>query len=290
MATRVQIARPDIVRQFDEAKRKVHTKAELAAELTRNRSFWRLAQSTRAADFIEFLTDHAKLRKIVLKSPTYAPLTRYTWGEASDYQIALSIRPRSYLSHSTAVFLHGLTDSIPRVIHVNQEQSPKPPPTGSLTQQGIDRAFRRPQRQSQLVYSFGDARVVVLNGKYTGGLEVGELPGPDGELLPTTQLERTLIDSVVRPTYAGGVHAVLEAFRAARGRVSINTLVAVLRKLEYAYPYHQAIGFYLDRAGYEQRRLKLLANLGLEYDFYLAHAIKDRDYDPRWRLYFPEGM
>lgn len=60
-----------------------------------------------------------------------------------------------------------------------------------------------------------------------------------------TKLERTLIDIAVRPNYAGGVHHVLEAYAAAKSRVSVNVLLATLQKMEYVYPYHQVIGFYI---------------------------------------------
>jgi hypothetical protein len=46
----------------------------------------------------------------------------------------------------------------------------------------------------------------------------------------------------------------------------------------------------MQRAGYETRRLDLLRKLPIELDFYLAHGMKDRAYDPEWRLFFPKGL
>jgi predicted transcriptional regulator of viral defense system len=105
-----------------------------------------------------------------------------------------------------------------------------------------------------------------------------------------TRLERTLIDIAVRPDYAGGIYQVREAYRAARDRVSINTLIATLRKLDYVYPYHQAIGFYMARTGYDVSRTNRLLKLGMSVDFYLTYGIKDREYDAKWRLFFPKGF
>ena len=59
-----------------------------------------------------------------------------------------------------------------------------------------------------------------------------------------TNLERTLIDATVRPVYAGGVFEVRKAYELAKEKVSVNRLAALLQKLDYTYPYHQAIGFY----------------------------------------------
>lgn len=259
------------------------------AILTEHRQFWRLAQNTTTADFIRFLSSNG-LQEARLDSQAYAPVVRYIWRAATPFEVALSIKPGSYLSHGTAIFLHNLTNEIPRTIYVNQEQSPKPTPRGALTQEGIGRAFRNQQRVSKLAYTYSNSQIVVIAGKNTSQLEVGQLDGSAGEKLAVTKLERTLIDSTVRPAYAGGVFHVLEAYAAAKSVLSVNVLLATLKRLEYVYPYHQAIGFYMQRAGYEESRWRRVQELGVKYDFYLAHGLHEPEYDPTWRLFYPKGL
>lgn len=103
-------------------------------------------------------------------------------------------------------------------------------------------------------------------------------------------MERTLIDIAVRPAYAGGVYQALAAYRGAFGKVSAPTLLATLKRLHYIYPYHQAIGFYMQRAGYAAKQYERLKELGLRFDFYLAHDIREPDYSPEWRLFYPKGL
>jgi predicted transcriptional regulator of viral defense system len=186
--------------------------------------------------------------------------------------------------------LHGLTDLIPKTLYLNVEQSPKPAPSGSLTQRGIDQAFARKQRQSNMTYEHDGWSVTIINGKNTAALGVEELVGPSGERLRVTNLERTLIDITVRPTYGGGIFQVLEAYRAAKERVSTNRLAATLKKLDYVYPYHQAIGFLMESAGYGDKRYGLLRQQGLEFDFFLTHGMKQPEYSKAWRLFFPKGL
>jgi len=290
--SRLIVAKKDILATLDGAGKTVFTAPEISRLLAANREAWRLAQRTNTDEFIEFLGKQGKLRIIELQSPKYEKQRqrRYGWGEPSPYEVAASIRKGAYLCHGTAVFLHGLTDLIPKIIFVNIEQSPKPPPKGGLTQPAIDRAFANQQRQSNLTFPLNDHVITVLNGKNSKRLGVEPIRGPQGETVDATGLERTLIDIVVRPYYAGGVNEVLTAFRSAKKNVSVNRLIAHLKKLDYVYPYHQAIGFYLQHAGYDASRYEPLRELGLDFDFYLSHGLKKYLYDPAWRIRYPEGL
>jgi predicted transcriptional regulator of viral defense system len=289
--SRLTVAKKDILALFDRAPQKVYSQAQLAEILSKQRAYWRLAGRTTARDFIAFLERQGNLKANTFRAAKYGrETTRYSWGDASIYELGQSLKTRGYLSHSTAVALHGLTDLIPKTLYLNVEQSPKPAPSGPLTQHGIDQAFSRKQRQSNMTYDHDGWSVTIINGKNTDALGVEELVGPSEERLRVTNLERTLIDIAVRPTYAGGIFQVLEAYRAAKDRVSTNRLVATLKKLDYVYPYHQAIGFLMDRAGYGDKRSAMLRKLGLEHDFYLAHGVKQPEYSSEWRLFYPKGL
>ena len=184
--------------------------------------------------------------------------------------MALSLKEGSYLSHSSAVFLHGLNTQLPSTIYVNKEQSVKPLQNKSLTQDSLNNSFANNQRESNCIFRLRDSRIVLLSGKNTNALEVIEIAGPQGESLRTTSIARTLIDITVRPNYSGGAYQVVEAFKGARERVSGSSIITVLKNLNYVYPYHQDIGFYMSQAGFPSAETAKLRKLGLEFDFYLA--------------------
>jgi len=219
----------------------------------------------------------------------YRTATRYVWAEASPYAVAATLAPQAYLSHGAAVLLHGLSDQLPRTICVSREQSPQFRKADTLTQGGIDKAFLQPERVSNALFTYDNFQFVLLHGKNTGRLEVGAIMY-GREQLSVTKLERTLIDITVRPAYAGGVYQVLEAYRRAQPDMSTSILLATLKKLDYIYPYHQAIGFYMQQAGYKPEQYERLRGLGLNHDFYLAHGLREREFDSAWRLHFPKGF
>jgi len=287
--SRLQIARKEIVKFFDDRGPQIYSYKEIAAIFREGRNRWRLSQSLTTRGFFEFLIEKTCLQIKHLASDRYGTILRYAWRDVSPFQVGLSIRDGSYLSHGTAVYLHGLTDQSPKTVYVNREQSPKPRPR-SMTQEAINRSFSARQRKSNYIFLSDGWRFVLISGKNTAKLGVEKKKDPSGASVEVTNIERTLIDITVRPEYAGGVYQVLAAYQAARERVSVNVLLEILKRLNHAYPYHQAIGCYMQKAGYEEASYSTFAELGFHYDFYLAHGISNPQLNPVWRLYCPQGF
>jgi predicted transcriptional regulator of viral defense system len=262
--------------------------------LISNRESWRIAESTPVSAFIKLLIAEANIHEFEIKFPSsWTPkFSRYTWEEVPTLDLLSSLRSDFYFSHYTAMYLHQLTEQVPKILYLTWEKSQRGIPSHSpLVQKKIDWAFRQPPRTSNNIAILGDMQIYLLYG--TGDLGVTKIKGPEGDEVRVSNIERTLIDITVRPFYAGGVFEVLKAYQLATKKVSINKLSIMLKDLGYKYPYHQAIGFYLEKSGaYKESSIKIFRNIEKEYDFYLTYQMgnKDMSYSKEWRLYYPKGI
>ena len=290
--SRIQIAKPDIVTYFERQPSRVFKHDDLAKILAEQRSFWRLAAGTTVSKFIEFLSDDLSLNLVKFAFPARTEHC-FVWGKASTLEMLSNLKKNAYFSHYTAMSAHGLTEQTPTSIYLTAERASPSTSKSELTQEGIDLAFSSAPRITENVCTNKDKRIYLLNGAHTKmlGVVAQDLTAEDGSKVRAkmTDLERTLIDAAVRPAYSGGVFEVAKAFANALDRVSVNKLAAMLGKLSFTYPFHQAIGFYLERADYKANQLDLLRQ-SMQFDFYLSHQMGKTRYVKEWRLHVPDGF
>ena len=264
----------DINAFFAGSQQKVFKETDLKIILDKNRGQWGLPYGMSTKKFLEELLKHTdfKIAELVASGkPSYASdrIIRYSYG-GSIFEIALSIRSKAYLSHYSSVFLHGLTQQIPKTIYVTFEQSQKidtQSERSPMEQSAIDQAFSKPQREPSHFYSYLDYRIVPHNGMFTKHAGVSRLDSHFGQNILITNLERTLIDIAVRPSYSGGINVVLTAYREAKNSLSVNKMSALLSRINYKYPYHQAIGFYLEKAGFKESQINSFKSFPQNNDF-----------------------
>lgn len=289
--TRLEIAKPEILNFFRESPTKIFAYREIVSILDLNKKYWKLAQNISVWKFIEFLLQSKILKKITLEFP-YKKIVRYlTYDKISIFQLLLSIDKNSYYTHSTSLFLHGLTKTPPNIIYLNIEQSQHKTTQQKLMQSNIDLAFSRKQKVSNNITTFQNHKICLLNGKFTKKLGVTTIEKPKIGKIFLTNIERTLIDITVRPVYGRGVNNVLNIYKKVKNLISFEKLSETLTKLDYIYPYHQAIGFYLQKSKvYKETQIDIFKKPGLNYDFYLDYNMSKTKYSKEWRIYYPFNL
>jgi predicted transcriptional regulator of viral defense system len=208
----------------------------------------------------------------------------FTMDDFDHLECAGRFFNNSYLSHHTALFFNDLTEQIPKTIYVSYELSPVAGvKKGDLVQSGIDVSFSKPGREPE-IFSFASRSVVIHASKFSG--LTGVIKHGSGKF-SFTDVERTLIDSAVNPNLSGGIYNVLNIFQQGRGVYSVDKLLEYLIKLNYTYPYHQVLGFLLERSGAPEEQLSLFEKIGVRYRFYLDREITEPVLSKRWNLIYP---
>ena len=271
---------------------KAYTSFDLTKIFKEKRNEWNIADYRNHYHFLKFLADSNILKNIKLQHQSSAVIKQiYEEPDATLFNIALTIKKDGYLSNYTAMQIHQLTLQIPKSIYVSYGKGHSHSFNRNdivLEQNSIDLAFSKPQRITSESYKsvIDNTRFYFIQKSYIEQ-NVGII-FKDGYYY--TDLERTLIDIAIRPAYSGGVFEVLEAFEIARDIVDIEKVNEYLVKLNYIYPYHQLIGFYMDKAGYNKKIIDNNFLKNIVNNFYLTYNMSNKQFDTKWKIYFPKGF
>jgi predicted transcriptional regulator of viral defense system len=274
---------------FKKGSKDIFTPSQIRDYMADIKNHMNLHKNVAIGKMVEVLEASKKLKKIELPFPN-KKFTRYTWGKKSIYEILLTIDLKAYYSHLSALYFHDLLEQDTDEIYLNVEQKPKPRYSNIMAQEDIYKAFSRPPRITNNRISYQQRKIYFLNGMFTGDMGVIDILSQRGEKIRTTDIERTLIDITVRPHYSGGVSNVFNIYKKVIEKVSIRKIINMLKKLNYSYPYHQSIGFYMESAGFMRASNILIKEFGLNHDFFLANQMHERKYSQKWRLYYPLDM
>lgn len=272
---------------------KAYTTFDIKNIFSLNRNDWKIAGYRTANQFMSFLENKNIIKILKLKHQSTGSIKKIlTEPDATTQNIALTIKKDGYLSNYSSMQIHQLTLQIPKSLYISFNKSLElkdiKKSENEISQENIDIAFSKPQRITSEVYKseLDNTRFYFIQ-KAHKEKNIGILSNDNYSY---TDLERTLIDIAVRPAYSGGVFEVLNAFEIAKENVDVNKLNTYLLELDYKYPYHQVIGFYMSKAGYADEKTSLFSKYSSKYDFYLTYNMSNKEYDSEWKIYYPKGF
>lgn len=202
--------------------------------------------------------------------------------DANDLEIFSAVSRFSFFSYQTSLYIHSLVEELSYDIFMVKERKPYNHQSDNLlTQHSIDESFKKDPRLATNRKIIKGHQINIINGQFQNNIGVIK-----SNQYFITDLERTLIDCVVRPFYAGGSLGVLKAFESAKGRLNTDILYEHYSKMNFTYPYHQALGYYLERSGHVESQFEPFLKYEQEFDFYLDYKIKNKSYNKKWRIYF----
>jgi predicted transcriptional regulator of viral defense system len=214
------------------------------------------------------------------------------FDKLNPYEIAHALFPQEYFCNLSSIYYHSLTNQVPKAIYICT--SAKRINENTVNDNELRRAFIKPHRHTNHVYTLNDYNVIVVERARISGSGVVE-SHPPSTLLPNksrvTCIERALIDAVVSPQYNGGIVSVNTYFRNARDMLDMARLIKIYRRLDFVYPYSQSIGFLLDKAGMSKHASVIYKKFPPDRSFFVDHNAKTSwVYNEKWKLYYPVGL
>jgi hypothetical protein len=201
------------------------------------------------------------------------------------YDIASTRSRKSFFSFHTALSIHNLILNEPKQIYLTLERPTLIQSLSSLEQSKIDKAFNKSARISNNKRVYKNFSITFINGQHQNN--IGVIPFKNYKV---SDIERTLIDISVRPFYSGGVSQVLSIFNEVKNIMDTEKLFEYYRNMNFIYPYHQIIGFYLDKSGYPKESYDKFLSLRTDIKFYITYNILHKSFSEKWNLYYPMGM
>lgn len=290
--TRIRLAKDQIKNSL--ARRKSHTFSsyDLNQIYKKNKDKWILPKNMSIKKFISSLLYEEVIGECILNFGEEEKATYYLYG-SHEYYVICSLMPNTYLSHGSALRIWLQLNLPEDKIFINKEQSHATSKSKAkiLSQIAIDKSFAQQQRESSVHTLYNKKRVYLLSGKNSKRLGITKYKMRNKEVFWVANLERTLIDCIVRPSYGYSPKTMIEVFKLANEKISIDLLLTYLDELNYTYPYHQATGFYLDYAGvYPKKDIDKFLGKVSEYNFYLDYGMTDTKFSEKWKIYYPLSL
>lgn len=288
MISKLQKKVPVIKDIIERSNYKVLSKLELERVVSEVNDVWGLKSISRN-DIKKFIVKQNFLKEDYIESEGSDSFEIYYLPDSNIdfFDIASSRSRLSYFSHYSAIYIHNLTLQIPKQIYLTLERKKIELNSNSLEQHSIDKVFSKPPRITSNKRNYKNFDINFINGQYQNLIGITRFR----DQYSVSDMERTLIDISVRPFYSGGVTQVLEAFVNAKDLLDTDKLYQYYSHMNYTYPYHQVIGFYLEKAGYSEKSyLKLLELNRSNLKFYLTYNILHKEYSKKWNLYYPKGL
>ena len=176
-----------------------------------------------------------------IKRGLYSLSTIFLSGKKiSEYEVAMFLASPAVISHSSAMYIHKLIAFVPDSIFVSVGNKVSLPRVG-----GSNNAV---SVINGTAYRF----VQVPKQEYFGIQQMWL----DGVQIFVTNIEKTLIDALLKPKYCGGIAGVIAAFEKSSSELNLEKIISYAQKCDVAIS--KRLGWHLERNGVAESILEPL--------------------------------
>ena len=254
--------------------------SDIAALLSKVKEDGLVSRSMTASKFYDRLVDIGLLSFSVFIDGAY--LTRYSFHkDIPDETLLLSLKKRAFLSMSSSLNYQGLSSYRDDFVFISQEQSPKEDYNHSkLTQEAIDNAFSKDYRRTKKVGKYNNKHIVFLEPKNTKEFGVIEING-----IKVSSVSRALVEMVVNVQYFRNTKELISVFKKIKSNIDIDEVFDIVEKFDFIYPYHQSIGYILEKIGFKREKLYKFKECVSKLNFYTDKKQDNYKYIAYWKMY-----
>ena len=236
----------------------------------------------------KYLTTH--INKLALNWNLRAEFKLLTLQNANDISVSDIIEHLSkkyYQSHYSALYFNKLTNQSPSSYFFSREYKNRTAVhSNDFVPLRIKQAFIKPARETSRFFTFNNKSFYLINKQNIDDLGLINslntlISGP----------ERTFIECIMSPHYAGGINNIIESYT--NVNLNLKLLFDVYESYSPYYPYWQSIGFIIDRTKNTDLSQKWRSKFAHKkmIDFYLDKNFRsDWKFDPNWRIFYSKGI
>ncbi|MBP9742839.1 MAG: hypothetical protein KBD37_05725 [Burkholderiales bacterium] len=201
--------------------------------------------------------------------------------EINGYQLAYSIKSKSFFSMTTALNLQGYSDIRKDYIFLSSELTPKEIHTEELTQDSIDNAYKKPYRMTKNYGKFKENYIVLLSPKNTAQFEV-----IDFNNYRVSSINRAFVEIVINIQYFQGSLTVIQLFKPLKLQLDVTRIFTIIEKFNFIYPYYQLFGYMLEQIGFNKLELKDFKAKINSLKLYTDKNKMTYLYDEYWQIFY----
>lgn len=208
-------------------------------------------------------------------------------GAIQEEEILMELHPYGALSHVTALVFHGMTEELPKEIHVllpsEHTGGLLPPGTREGDWEGLWQGLSLVRGRTADEIMGTPIRWHALS-RGTALIGTAEYQ-PKGYPVRVTTPERTLVDGLLHPEWCGGMGPVLAAWARTRDTLDVGHLVELVEQFNVAI-LKQRVGFILEQLGITHHQVEqwpAQAKRGGSSKLFGGAPFKP-DFSERWKL------
>ena len=220
-----------------------------------------LKDKHKSADYLTNLREKGFIQKI--RRGVYAILPPDAIGRSflpDKFLVAGKLRDRYYISHHSALELHGLAESTFNIVYISS----------STYQQSL---------------TYQDITYRILTTKHFFGIESIQYKG---EKLLVSDLEKTILDCIRKIKYAGGLEELMKSLSNIP-YINHDKLWRYLREFDEKALYHKT-GFILETLGKTPESILNKIKKKLGGTVYYLYSEKNCVYNGNWKLMIPKNF